>query len=114
MFETIDVEVSLLKTRSRLVSGIFNLVTPEPLTVRMRTNLRRKSRLMSDELQPGNKALCSGVYKVIHARQHAESHYVIVLFGGIFPPCLECSQHVRFELAVSTVHVNARPHFARV
>ncbi|HXY07887.1 MAG TPA: hypothetical protein VEI52_08525 [Terriglobales bacterium] len=69
---------------------------------------------MSDELHPGNKALCSGLYKVIHARQHAESHYVIVLFGETFPSCTECSHHVRFELAMSAVHVNAHPHFARV
>ena len=69
---------------------------------------------MSDQLQPGSKSFCSGVYKVIHARQHAESHYVILLFGEIFPPCTECSQAVRFELAVSAVHVNAHPRFARV
>ena len=69
---------------------------------------------MSDQLQPGSKAFCSGVYKAIHARQHAESHYVILLFGEIFPPCTECSQAVRFELAVAAVHVNAHPRFARV
>jgi hypothetical protein len=69
---------------------------------------------MSDELQPGNRALRSGVYKVIHAQQHAESHYVIVLLGEIFPPCVECSYQVRFELAIPAVHVKAHPHFARV
>jgi len=69
---------------------------------------------VSDQLQPGSKAFCSGVYKAIHARQHAESHYVILLFGEIFPPCTECSQAVRFELAVAAVHVNAHPRFARV
>ena len=68
---------------------------------------------MSDELQPGNKAFCSGVYKVIHAQQHAESHYVIVLVGEIFPACVECSHQVRFELAISAVHVDRHPHFVR-
>ena len=76
--------------------------------------LEEANRSVSDQLQPGNKALSSGVYKVIHARQHAESHYVILLFGEILPPCMECLQAVRFELAVSAVHVNAHPRFARV
>jgi hypothetical protein len=76
--------------------------------------LEEANRSMSDQLQPGNKAFCSGVYKVIHARQHAESHYVILLFGEIFPPCMECSQAVRFELAIAAVHANAHPRFARV
>jgi hypothetical protein len=40
--------------------------------------------------RPGNKAPFSGVYKVTHAHQHAEPHYVTLLFGDTFPVCLTC------------------------
>lgn len=69
---------------------------------------------MTEILRPGNKVQLSGVYKVIHGREHAAPHYVTVLFGDIFPSCLKCSNEVRFELAISAAHVNAHPHFQRI
>ena len=69
---------------------------------------------MVDAFRPGNKAPFSGVYKVTHAHQHAEPHYVTLLFGDTFPVCLTCFKHVQFELAMSSAHVNAHPHFQRV
>ena len=68
---------------------------------------------MSEVFKPGNKAHLSGVYKVTHHREHVAPHYVTLLFGDIFPPCLKCSNAVRFELAISAVHANAHPHFQR-
>jgi hypothetical protein len=65
-------------------------------------------------VRPGNKAPHSGVYKATHAQQHAEPHYVTLLFGDTFPVCLTCSKQVQFELAMSAAHVNAHPHFQRV
>lgn len=41
---------------------------------------------MTEILRPGNKVQLSGVYKVIHGREHAAPHYVTVLFGDISPP----------------------------
>jgi len=64
--------------------------------------------------RPGNKAPHSGVYKATHAHQHAEPHYVTLLFGDTFPSCLTCSRQVQFELAMSAAHVNAHPYFQRV
>jgi hypothetical protein len=63
--------------------------------------------------QPGNKASHSGLFRVIHAQQHAPEHYVTVLYGETFRPCKECLNKVRFEGAISAVHVNAHP-FSRV
>ena len=35
------------------------------------------------------------------------------LFGDTFPPCLDCSDSVRFELALSAVYFKAHPQFKR-
>jgi hypothetical protein len=43
----------------------------------------------------------------IQSGQHIEAHYVTAVFGDTFPPYLECSDNVCFELALSVVHVNA-------
>ena len=40
---------------------------------------------MVEIFRPGNKAPRSGVYKVTHAQQHAEPHYVTLLFADTFP-----------------------------
>jgi hypothetical protein len=68
---------------------------------------------MPKTFEAGNRASSSGVYKVIHARQHAEPHYVTVLYGDTFPTCLECRHRVRFDLAIAAVHINAHPLFMR-
>ena len=68
---------------------------------------------MPNVCSAGDKVPTTGVYKAIHAGRHAEPHYVMALFGGTFPTCLECIDNVRFELALSAVYVNAHPQFKR-
>jgi hypothetical protein len=66
---------------------------------------------MQNVFKPGVKSPSSGVYRVMHARQHAPAHYVTVLYGDAFPLCKECSDGVTFELAMAAVHVNAHAYF---
>jgi len=61
----------------------------------------------------GDKVPTTGVYKTVHARQHIPPHYVTAVFGDTFPPCLECSDNVQFEIELAAVHVNAHPQFMR-
>jgi hypothetical protein len=68
---------------------------------------------MPDIFKPGQTAPASGVYKTTHANGHIAPHYVTVLYGDTFRRCLDCSDRVRFELAVSAVHVEAHPAFRR-
>jgi hypothetical protein len=68
---------------------------------------------MADFLKAGDKVPFSGIYQAIHARHHADTHYVTVLFGDRFPSCLQCLEEVRFELNLSAVHVHAHRHFNR-
>jgi hypothetical protein len=68
---------------------------------------------MAIALVAGDKAPSSGVYKVLHSESHVQPHYVTLLYGDVFPMCQECFGKVRFELAMSAVHVNAHPLFLR-
>ena len=61
----------------------------------------------------GDTAPFSGIYHVIHDRCDLETHYVVAIYGDVFPSCLKCASAVRFELRVSAVHVNAHPLFRR-
>jgi len=70
-------------------------------------------RRMGKIFKAGDKVPTTGVYKTIHAQQHIPPHYVTAVFGDTFPPCLECSDNVRFEVALSAVHVRAHPQFMR-
>lgn len=68
---------------------------------------------MAELYQPGDKAPCSGVYRVMHALRHSSAHNVLALYGDAFPSCLECIDEVRFELVQSAVYLRAHPCFHR-
>ena len=68
---------------------------------------------MSEFLEPGDRVPSTGLYKVVHAGQHALPHYVTALYGDIFPACLECLNGVRFELTVGAGYIGAHPLFIR-
>jgi len=43
--------------------------------------------------------------------QQSEAHYVLALRGATLPGCLRCSDQVKFQLALSAVHVVTHPFF---
>jgi hypothetical protein len=59
----------------------------------------------------GDRATHSGLYRVVHGWRHAEPHPITVVCGDIFPPCVHCSEQVRFELDVAAGYVSAHPYF---
>jgi hypothetical protein len=68
---------------------------------------------MPEILEPGDRVPSSGLYKVVHAGRHAQSHYVTALYGDTFPACLECLNGVRFELTIVAGYIRAHPLFIR-
>lgn len=70
-------------------------------------------RRTPDIFKAGHKVPTTGVYKTVHAGQHIPAHYLTELFGDTFLPCLDCSDRVRFVLALSAVHLKAHPQFKR-
>jgi hypothetical protein len=68
---------------------------------------------MPDVYRAGQMVPATGVYKAVHTNEHIPAHYVTALFGDTFPPCSTCSNKVRFQLAMSAIHVEAHPQFSR-
>jgi len=61
--------------------------------------------------RPGDKAVVSGIYVVIHSRSCEASHSVTIVQGEFLPSCLGCSDAVRFQPLISAVHVCEHPLF---
>ena len=66
---------------------------------------------IGDEFKPGQKVPHSGIYKVIHDKQHSAEHEVTCVFNEPFPPCKGCGQHPRFVLVKAALHVNQHENF---
>jgi len=78
-----------------------------------RTGPNKGESEMPEVFRVGQKVPTTGVYETVHAHEHVPAHYVTALSGDTFPACLECSDEVRFELALSAIHVRAHPQFMR-
>jgi hypothetical protein len=73
--------------------------------------LRQVPRTVLDIFKPGDEVRRSGVYRVIHADQHAKPHEVTCVYSDRFPPCRDCRQDVRFVLVRPAQHVASHEHF---
>lgn len=46
----------------------------------------------------GDSVRQSGIYEVLHDREHREAHEVVMISGEHFPDCETCKEKVRFRL----------------
>jgi hypothetical protein len=60
---------------------------------------------IGDVFKPGDKVEASGIYRVLHDKQHTQEHDVTCVFGKQFPPCRDCGHHPRFTLRVRAIHI---------
>ncbi|WP_257811680.1 YjzC family protein [Burkholderia glumae] len=65
-----------------------------------------------DIFKPGDKVPHSGIYTVIHDKEHIESHDVTCVYGKVFPPCKGCGAHPRFKLKYAAQHISANDNFS--
>ena len=47
----------------------------------------------------------SGIYDVVHDKNHAQKHQVTCIAGKRFPPCRGCREDVQFRLAKAATHI---------
>jgi hypothetical protein len=47
----------------------------------------------------------TGIYEVIHDKQHRSAHEVVMLSGDSFPPCDTCEVKVRFRLVRTAPYI---------
>jgi hypothetical protein len=61
--------------------------------------------------KPGDKVEHSGIYRVIHDREHAVEHEVTCVYGKTFPPCNHCGNHPRFVAVKFAQHIESNANF---
>jgi len=57
-----------------------------------------ESRPNGRHYRAGEVVRQSGIYEVIHDRDHREAHEVVMISGERFPDCETCKEKVRFRL----------------
>ncbi|MBV9086948.1 MAG: hypothetical protein JOY79_05650 [Acidobacteriaceae bacterium] len=57
------------------------------------------------QYRPGDTVRQSGIYDVVHDREHRPSHEVVMVSGDQFPPCETCRDLVRFKLVRAATYI---------
>lgn len=57
------------------------------------------------QFRPGDPVRESGIYEVVHGREHRSTHEVVMLKGTAFPMCDTCSENVRFRLVRTAPYI---------
>jgi hypothetical protein len=55
--------------------------------------------------RPGDTIRQSGIYEVMHDRQHRETHEAVMIGGEHFPDCETCKDKVRFRLVRTAPYI---------
>ncbi len=63
------------------------------------------SRAGSRRYRSGDVVRQSGIYEVIHDREHRETHEVVMISGAQFPDCETCKEKVRFRLVRTAPYI---------
>jgi hypothetical protein len=53
------------------------------------------------------KCRASGIYSVIHDKNHVLPHDVTMIKGRTFPPCRGCENRVQFKLKYAAQHIDS-------
>ena len=61
-------------------------------------NPRRRPAAHGTSHRPGDPVPESGIYEVVHGRDHRQAHEVVMLKDTGFPMCDSCADQVRFRL----------------
>jgi hypothetical protein len=59
----------------------------------------------SQRHKPGDVVRQSGIYEVVHDREHRAAHEVVMIAGDAFPNCETCDQNVRFRLVRTAPYI---------
>ena len=88
-------------------------VAPQERTVRVRIHQgggikgpgRSGRDLSTKTFKPGDAVKQSGIYEVVHDREHRTAHEVVMISGDAFPNCETCDQNVRFRLVRTAPYI---------
>ena len=55
--------------------------------------------------RPGDTVRQTGIYEVLHDREHRATHDAVMLGGDVFPSCDTCDRRVRFRLVRTAPYI---------
>jgi hypothetical protein len=61
--------------------------------------------------KPGDWVPQSGIYDVIHDKNHHQKHQVTCIEHKRFPPCRSCGREAEFRLVEATIHIEDHQSF---
>lgn len=64
---------------------------------------------MAKTYKSGEVVLISGIYDVIHDKEHRKTHEVTCVEGERFPPCRNCGTGAAFILKMKAIHAKDHP-----
>ncbi len=62
---------------------------------------------------PGQPVIESGIYEVIHDKDHRQAHEAVMYRADLFPVCDQCGMKVRFKLIRSAPYIFDDEDFAK-
>jgi hypothetical protein len=65
----------------------------------------RGRRSNDRKYRAGDNVRQSGIYEVVHDRDHREAHEVVMIGGEHFPDCETCKEKVRFRLVRTAPYI---------
>ncbi len=78
------------------------LTAPQGERFRLQADVKNsghgRNRPSSRRYRAGDSVRQSGIYEVIHDRDHRDAHEVVMISGQHFPDCDTCKEKVRFRL----------------
>ena len=74
---------------------------------------RRTSGKHASMFLPGQPVLESGIYEVIHDKNHRQAHEAVMYHSDLFPVCDQCGLRVRFKLIRSVPYIFDDEDFAK-
>jgi hypothetical protein len=69
------------------------------------TGRHARSRTATRTYRPGDTVRQTGIYEVVHDREHRATHDAVMIGGDVFPPCDTCDCRVRFRLVRTAPYI---------
>jgi hypothetical protein len=69
------------------------------------TGRHARGRTAGRSYRPGDTVRQTGIYEVVHDREHRATHDAVMLGGDVFPSCDTCDRRVRFRLVRTAPYI---------
>jgi len=105
MLMALPVRLPVVRFGSAGYSGASTRKNVFQLQAGMKNSGRGRNRHNGKVYRSGDTVRQSGIYEVMHDREHREAHEVVMISGERFPDCETCKERVRFRLVRTAPYI---------